>query len=67
MSDWESLFQYRNQRFPLKYQECNRLGHDFEVESYKWFRYGWRWPWRNRMWKVCRGCGIVQLLPKGER
>lgn len=51
----------------LTYRECAKLGHFFEVEPWRWFRYGWRWPWRSRMWLKCQGCGIAQLLPPEQR
>ena len=51
----------------LRYVQCKAQGHQFEVEPWQWFRYGWRWPWRSRMWLKCQGCGIAQLLPPNMR
>ena len=67
--EWNTLIEKfeGDIKYPLKYGECSKQGHYFEVEPWRWFRYGWRWPWRSRMWLKCQGCGIAQLLPPNLR
>lgn len=64
--EWEEHLQ-RAEEAIYTYKECDAKGHYWKPEKPQWFRYGWRWPWRTRMWDRCSGCGWAQLRAKDGR
>lgn len=59
--EWEEQLQKIEEQI-YEYKECEEKGHFWYKPKAQWFRYGWRWPWRRRLWsQKCAGCGWVQL------
>ena len=64
--EWEEMLQEVEEQI-YSYKECEEKGHFWYPQEPQWFRYGWRWPWRTRIWDHCAGCGIAQLRQNRSR
>jgi hypothetical protein len=64
--EWEELLQEVEEQI-YSYNECEEKGHFWYKPEATWFRYGWRWPWRTRMFALkCAGCGWAQFSDDGR-